>query len=540
MAVRSVSDGGSRLAPPPGLQDNYMLMIRQCDEVKPSCSRCILTMQKCVYAAPAPTTQSSATAPHGQRNQLSLSSLLPTTPTSPGSRLSPSPLPFEASQLPTHAEIDSSDTGLYHHYLQHTSRNLTANQLDHHALQICLLTLALRSRTVYHSLLALSAACMCCDLIYRDPPPEVITVSEILMTGYRHYNLASERLRELISRPSAANAEPLLAAPPLLVPFVTSSQQINHWISNRTAGGGQQVRKRLSSTPRDVIVISRGISATIKALETSTSPYPQLATPEALDSMDEYGAIAVSPSSSSFPPPSHSHPMYTIIKSTSQAAFAKLQDRISVALLYDPANLSLVACADAFKVLSTLRTGVFPPDPSSPPLPLPPSMTQMPTLPQVPLWLVTFTARPSTPSATDHMTRPFLSFLVHAPQAYFDFVMPLLDQRLEGPAPSRAGSTDEARPGLELNVEQALALDVYAHWSVLMFLVSEESWWIGKLPDITLTGLVNRFGDDFVRRLWPDDGGRADGEGEGEGEGAGEWWPGSMLRIHGEIGRYRS
>lgn len=136
------------------------------------------------------------------------------------------------------------------------------------------------------------------------------------------------------------------------------------------------------------------------------------------------------------------------------------------------------------------------------------------------------------------MTRPLLSLLVHAPQAYLDFVLPLLDQRLEGPAPSETGSTDKAQAGLDLNVEQALALDIYAHWSVLMFLVSEESWWIGKLPDITLAGLVNRFGDNFVRKLWPDDGGRVDGEGEGEG--IGEWWPGSMLRIHREIGRYRS
>ncbi|CBF78046.1 hypothetical protein AN8774.2 [Aspergillus nidulans FGSC A4] len=530
------------------------MAVRSCDEIKPSCSRCILTMQKCVYAAPAATTQSSGPASNTQRNQLSLSSLLPTTPTSPGGRLSPSPLPFEAPQLPfsppgqqrqqqlllptRQTEIDSSDTGLYHHYLQHTSRNLTANRQDHHAIQICLPTLALRSRTVYHSMLALSAACMCCDLIYREPPPEVTTVSEILMTGYRHYNLASERLRELISRPSAANAEPLLAAPPLLVPFVTSSQQVNHWISNRTAGGVEQVRKRLSSTPRDVIVISRGISATVRALETSTSPYSQLATPEALDSLDEYGTVAVSPCISTSVPPSHSHPMYPIIKSTSQPAFAKLQDRISLALVYDPGNRSLATCADAFKVLSTLRTGVFPQDQSSPPLLLPPSMTQMPTLPQVAPWLVSFTARPSTPSPTDHMTRPLLSFLVHAPQAYLDFVLPLLDQRLEGPAPSETGSADKAQAGLELNVEQALALDIYAHWSVLMFLVSEESWWIGKLPDITLAGLVNRFGDNFVRKHWPDDGGRVDGEGEGEG--IGEWWPGSMLRIHREIGRYRS
>ncbi|KAL4995530.1 hypothetical protein BDV10DRAFT_196609 [Aspergillus recurvatus] len=509
----------------------------KCDEVKPSCSRCLLTMQKCIYAPTAPTTQASAAPPpQSHRNQLSLSLATP----SPPSKLSPSPLPFETSHIPSSSpvqqglrfDVDTSDTGLYHHYLQHTSRNLTGNRQDYHAIQICLPTLALRSKTVYHSMLALSAACMCCDMIYKDPPPDVAAVSDTLMAGYRHYNLASERLRELISRPSAANAEPLLAAPPMLVPFVTSSQQINHWISNRTAGAGQQFQKRLSSTPRDVIVISRGISATIRALATSTSPHPQLATSEALDSMDDHRAIAFPPLPSTPPPPSHFHPMYPIIKSTSQPAFSKLQGRLNLALIYDPANPSLSACADAFEALSVLRAGVFPPDPSSPPA-LPPSMIEMPTLPQVPPWLSSFTARPSIPSPTEHMTRPFLSFLVHAPQAYLDCVLPLLAQRLEGPRPSRTRNKKEAEA--VLNVEQALALDIYAHWSVLMFLVGEESWWIGKLPDITLTGLVNRFGDDFVRRLWPD----CDGNGEAGGEREGEWWPGSMLRIHRELGRYR-
>ncbi|KAL6239483.1 hypothetical protein BDW75DRAFT_198300 [Aspergillus navahoensis] len=494
----------------------------KCDEVKPSCSRCILTTQICVYAATGPTGQASATPPQQRyRNQMP-------TP-SPCRRLSPSPLPFETSQLRSsppvqqghQCDFDISDAGLYHHYLQHTSRTLTDNRRDHHAIQICLPTLALRSKTVYHSLLALTAACMCCDMIYKDPLPDVTTVSDLLMTGYRHYNLASERLRVLISRPSAANAEPLLAAPPLLVPFVTSSQQINHWISNRAAGGGQHFPKRLSSTPRDIIIISRGISATIRALatSTSTSTRPQHATPEAIDSMDGHSALTIPPPP---PPPSHSHPMYPIIKSTSQPAFSMLQDRIDLALISDPANPSLSACAGAFEALSTLRTGVFPPDPSDPPA-LPPSMTQVLALPQVQPWLSSFAAHPSTPSPTEHMTRPFLSFLVHAPQAYLDFVLPLLDQRLQ--VPSRTSTRKEARAEVELNVEQALALDIYAHWSVLMFLVGEESWWIGKLPDITLTGLVNRFGDD----LWRD----------GDGDGNGEWWPGSMLRIHREIGRYR-
>ncbi|KAL4924067.1 Zn(II)2Cys6 transcription factor [Aspergillus undulatus] len=548
----------------------------KCDEEKPSCGRCILTMQECIYQPPLATAHSSASEPEQSHidRPLSLPTPSPRSGQSPSlsttdeiSRLSLSRLqlvePTQSFDFTFSLNFDTSDTGLYHHYLQHTSRNLTSNTRDFHALQVCLPTLALRSRTVYHSILAVSAACMCCDMIYRDPPPDVSTVSNILMTGYRHYNAASERLRELISRPRAANAEPLLAAPPLLVPFATSSQQINHWISNRRGGAQVRVAKPLASTPLDVIILSRGITATIRALEAdaASSPgpisIPANSIPEDIDSMDSYSPLPTSPATLPTPP-SHHHPMYHIIKETSGAAFSKLQERLDAAIFFSPGHSkALSACAEALEILSTLRSAAFtsishysqatsnPLDfPSPLPIQLPLSMTRTPNLPQVPSWLVDFTARPSTPSCTDHLTRPFLSFLPLVPMAYLDLILPLLDRRLEGPA-----KQDHANPHvdpalqtfdgeLDLSIEQALALDIYAHWSVLMFLVGEESWWIGKLPDITLAGMVNRFGDGFVHRFWPGGDANSDTAAEGVGD-LGEWWPRSMLRIEREIGRYR-
>ncbi|KAL4936349.1 hypothetical protein BDV06DRAFT_216752 [Aspergillus oleicola] len=532
----------------------------KCDEMKPSCSRCILTMQKCIYAVTSPTPSSSVNADahasetshsHNDRS-LSLPTPSPRSALSPclslsykNSRLSPTPH-VSLTQSPNfnfdpNLEFDTSDTSLYHHYLRHTSRTLTSNARDHHALQICMPTLALRSKIVYHSILAVSAACMCCDLISCDPAPDAETVNNILMTGYRHYNLASQRLRELISRPCAANAEQLLASPPLLVPFATSSQQINHWISNNY--GDVQCPKPLASTPRDVIILSRGISATIRALEEDAShslcstPSPRTLVVEEIDSMEDF--MTQSPATPLTPPPSHNHAMYPIIKRTSGGAFAKLQERLDTALFYsDPysPNESLSACAEAFGILSTLRSAIFPSSSSQPQSPsdvpiLPLSMTRTPNLPQVPSWLVDFTGRPSTPSSNGHMTRPLLSFLPLVPMAYLDLVLPLLDKRLTGPNKQRQ-HIDPHITETELSIEQTLALDIYAHWSVLMFLVGEESWWIGSLPDITLSGMVNRFGDGFVQKYW------AENQDGGYWEGEGEWWPRSILSIQREIGRF--
>jgi hypothetical protein len=61
-----------------------------------------------------------------------------------------------------------------------------------------------------------------------------------------------------------------------------------------------------------------------------------------------------------------------------------------------------------------------------------------------------------------------------------------------------------------------------------MFLVEEESWWIGTLPAVTLTGLVNRYGNNFMARQWSENGLEQE-----------KWWPGSMLNILREIKLYR-
>ena len=80
----------------------------------------------------------------------------------------------------------------------------------------------------------------------------------------------------------------------------------------------------------------------------------------------------------------------------------------------------------------------------------------------------------------------------------------------------------------QLTAEQALALDIYAHWSVLMLLVEEESWWIGKMPAVTLTGMINRYGDRFAFGLRP-----------GDSCGNERWWPRIMLTALEEFKRGR-
>jgi hypothetical protein len=426
------------------------------------------------------------------------------------------------SALESASVIALSDDELYHHYLDHTSFTLTHCQSDLDAMQRSIPALALNSQPVLHALLALSAACLCCDMIYKEPPPSLDDINEILIRGYRHYNLASEQMRQLISQPDSAKTDPLLASTVLLVPFAAASQQINHWISKRTR---TPESKPLSTTPRDVIVMMRGIRTTLETLTYDDLTIRKTAFAAGYSSpFDQFlksGYLAAP----------YTHEMFPIVASTSQGAFSKLRARLECCQenAQSPDD-QLHACMMAFDVLLNIRTVTFSPLHSSTPTSMEPEFEQSYgfdsiSMPQIRSWLRFYTRRSKNPLPTEPLTRSFLDFLVQVPQAYLDLVLPLLDQRLESPSNNGTGDTTESKTGITMN--QALALDIYAHWSVFMFLVEEESWWIGKLPAVTLTGMVNRYGDRFVSELWPN---------ESEGE-ENCWWPGSMLTVLREIHR---
>jgi len=331
-------------------------------------------------------------------------------------------------------------------------------------MQIGIPTLALRNKTVFHSLLALSAACLGCDMISKNPPPDLGAVNQVLISGYRHYNLASEQLRKMISRLDDLKVEALLASNFLLVPFSAASQQIKHWISSRRET--RESEKLLSSTPRDLIVIMRGIRTMLQALDCRNSS-PDLEVPDDA----EFATDGASLLEFNIPPAvsctSHTHTMFPILAATSQEAFAQLQERLDSAesntsYARQPSN-PLSACVAAFGVLDDIRIGTF--SSSNPPALASPTNKarkrlefKQAWLPRVAPWLRDYASRPAIPSPTEPLTRAFLSFLVQVPQSYLDLVMPLLEQRLE-----TANATSLENAPIQLAAEQALALDIYAY-----------------------------------------------------------------------------
>jgi hypothetical protein len=504
--------------------------------MKPSCTRCTTGLLNCKY----PSSQQPAGKDRVYEFQYlspSLTGYPPSPSSSSYSERSPSSEPSSCATS-IHADVTNyfgspciaglSDAELYQHYLQHTSHSLSLSQSDYSVLHTQMPRLAQQNSSVFHSLLAVSAVNIAWNMMSAEPAAEFDEVNQAMVTGYQHYNLASEQMRHAMSSAGVFEPVPLVASTLMLVPFATASQQVNHWLSSRRSA--KELHKPLSSTPRDVIVIMRGVRAT---LQTIGEPAFGLFLDPLKGELHDPGA----PSPNfAVPALSRTHLMSAIVSTTTRAAFSNLQQRLDSASLHDSNSLdiSLSACAAAFDNLKKIRNSAFDIDQmdlspsdllSSFSFPVMDFGGPDVAIPGSPIlhWLRFFDAQFSVsastaPQPTEPLTPFFLSFLLQAPQEYLDLVLPLLDQRLEYPV--------DVPP--ELTHTQALALDIYAHWSVLMILVEEESWWIGTLPEVTLTGMVNRYGDDFVSRLWP------------ENEmWRGQWWPGKMLGILRDIKQYQ-
>ncbi|EXJ72405.1 uncharacterized protein A1O5_04909 [Cladophialophora psammophila CBS 110553] len=401
--------------------------------------------------------------------------------------------------------LNVTDADLYLHFLNHTCKAAPRWQKERLVLQVGIAKLALESDLVSHSVLALSAACLCCDTISSgSADPE--RIRQILDLGLQHHTLALEQMRTMTSRPRESDTQPLLASALMLVPFALAFQHIQHRVL--LAKGLLQDTDLL--TPRDTILLLRGIRTTIVALNSTRveSRSPTFQTP--WDTMFS-SQVADHPDFATIP--ERSHTMFPFLAATFHQALSHLRCRIESALATPQADDDHTASTfDAYEILNGIMTSTFS-DSQSIEISLEcvtyPKFSVAPDslLAQAPGWLQNFILRRPRPTHTEPLARSFLAFFSGAPQTYVDLLLPLLDPR----TPENASADDDR----ELTTAEVLALDVYAHWLVLMLLMENEEWWVGEFPFVALQGLIARYGAGFL----------------GTSLVQHQWWPASMLEV---------
>lgn len=373
--------------------------------------------------------------------------------------------------------------------------------------------LALESEPVSHSLLAFSAACLCRSMIsggHADPR----TIRRVLGVGLQHHVSAIEQMRSITSQPQQYNAEALLANAAMLVPFPFAYQTISYWVQCQSGIHENSI----SVTPRDSVTLMRGLKTTILAL--SSKKIGTRANDRSSQSSSPESTTLASPSSDliNLATVSRAHLMFPILAATSERAFLHLQHRTNDILMdTQPNNKNIAFLATAFEILkivvcdnlwtsgSSADSSIYITDYF---------ITPDSLLAQVPTWLRAFASRDPSSARTEPLHRQFLAFFYCTPQAFLDLLFPLLDQKTEG-----CEGLPFAKPGI--STVELHALDIYAHWLALMFLVEDEAWWLASFPVIALQNLIRKYGDHFGDDLY------------------GQWWPRSMLKIMTELKPWR-
>ncbi|OAL30635.1 hypothetical protein AYO20_08597 [Fonsecaea nubica] len=465
----------------------------------------------------------------------------------------PSPVPSNASQSQGGNDIvlsNVTDSDLYFHFLNHTCRAAPSWQKDRIVLQVGIAKLALESELVSHSVLALSATCLCCDTISAGRSADPETVRHILDMGLEHHTLALEQMRTMTSRPRESDTQPLIASSLMLVPFALAFQHIQHWVL-RAKG----VRTTDLLTPRDMILLLRGIRTTIVALNSNPVEPGTSKSKSPWETMFSAAAQSAGDSATDSPViPERSHTMFPVVGATFHQASSQLRCRIECALAGSQVDENMAAVYGAYEILSDIMTSTFTECPETEiPFEYASCVSFSPTysshllhgkdalitnvqwqkfsvspdslLAQAPGWLHNFILQRPNPTHAEPLARSFLAFFSSAPQTYVDLLLPLLDPHADMNAVAGDEYGDEDR---ELTTAEILALDVYAHWLVLMLLLEKETWWVGEFPFVSLQGLIARYGTAFL--------GGAQQQQQQQQQ---WWWPAGMLEVAARVRQWK-
>jgi hypothetical protein len=328
----------------------------QCDEKRPSCTPCEASLRVCAYAT---NQQFPVSIESGAASRPSL----PSPPSSlygTSSNLSVFPRePFSRSALPTllkarvgteDAVSNPTDADLYFHFLNHTCKSAPPCHKTRVVLQIGIAKLALDSEPVSHSVLALSAACLCCDIISTgNANPE--TVRRILDLGLQHHTLALEQMQTMTSLQRDSDIQPLLVCALMLVPFALAFQHIQHWVFSAT---GFQHADLV--TPRDAVLLLRGIGTTIIALNSSRA---ESRSPVSNTPWDGMFSSQSKNAGDSQTIPEHSHTMYPVLAVTFQQALSNLQCRIESGIAASQTDKNAVSVLAAYHALKNVMSSTF-------------------------------------------------------------------------------------------------------------------------------------------------------------------------------------
>lgn len=443
------------------------------------------------------------------------------------------------SLQPNSVLMTSLESELLEHYLEHTSKDLTVDDGDQYALQIGIPTLAFQSKPLMRSMLAFSAICKCHDIIKQFPVSHASRgeILSLLHTADRYHMESIREIQPTLSK--VKHYDHILANAAMMGMYGSGSHCIRIWLTE-TAVPGDLELDRFAPKSCQWISLFRAVrlayGGLVRRSEAERTPTDVLTAPyvdAAPFSCDEQKGG------------SKDHPLYPIISATVFSAMAKLSEKTktikaiinskiqevgyphSEGDLANDAAVGLQACLAALELLGKIVTETFSSKDRR-------SITSGyrhfedhvdsdEHVAKISPWMRRYTAS-ITSMVPSKLPRRFIMAFVHkAPTRYLELVEEMMGFVLnETGVESCLGSQEPL--DLEPDLTHQLAMEIFAHWLVLVLLL-DDVWWIGGIGAWELKQIMTLKRDAPWRSLlWHNEG---------------NWWPESMLEISKQLDKHR-
>ncbi|KAE8139266.1 hypothetical protein BDV38DRAFT_281428 [Aspergillus pseudotamarii] len=535
---------------------------KKCDELRPRCSRCTKRMYRCRYPSHdnnvSEQESTHSPVPDSHAPPKSVSTIVPGLG-SPSARSSdrlsvPSPpssgQPTTSARLSTDEErvevdpefpgtLDATELGLLAHYITHTSQTIPCDDLDLYALSVGVPNLAFHSKAVLSSLLALAAACKSHDIAKRAQTlldhQSLMEIGELLALAERHHRASLRHIQAAMRNSDSYDF--VLANAALMVLYASASHSIRVHLAATAKQCGQRLPDELLPQHSQWISFTRAAhTASTAVLNDIAGPVDKVQSAVSSPAIDTapnvptpvFGSTAVlSPQDG----PSHTTKrlFLPLVASTYTRAFEGLRRRAESTAAHlkrsEPSacndlqldvSLETVSVLEqcAFLALSTRegKEGVEVPSNQA---------LSSAGFSRVSPWVARYMISVTSMESPRVLRRIIMSFLNKAPADFLNLVRLVLDSPSVEASAQRWMIQDS--PGAEvpsLSATHLLAMDIFAHWLVLVMLL-DGVWWIGDIGQWELSQIMSWMKTQNLLG-WSVDTGET-------------WWPESMYLVKREL-----
>ncbi|SPQ20821.1 c77203f6-8ef4-4178-8bce-2219d3aaf89a [Thermothielavioides terrestris] len=525
----------------------------KCDELSPRCSRCRKMDLTCLYLRRTDQWRSvTGDSGHSGHSGPSEDGGSPQSCTSPdGSWFDWSAVRAQGARMLEPAEFE-----LLEHYLEHTSSDPTGEPEDQYTLRVGIPTLACQSKPLMLSVLALAAVCKCSDIISqpvvsledRQRVQELLSVAD-------GYHLASLREIQATLHEPKRNYDHVLANAGIMGMYGSGSHCMRIWLAKtRPALNDRQLCDYLTPEYAQWIRLFRAVRLAYAGLLTNAHG------PPSPDLPPEYRHPSPGRAAHNTHAAVANHPLGPILAATVHSALARLREKAGeIAVAQEEAagyrSPELQTCFTALAILGNIVAKTFGSgsggegrhwdegDAIDNPAPL---AGQLAEVSEISPWLRRYAASISSVVPSRLPRRTIMSFVHKVPGRYLalveemlvglshprpphsqpDQVDPQLDQIDLGAAHGARQSSEreEEERAEDPSIAHQLAVDIFAHWLVLVLLL-DNVWWIGGIGAWELGRLVALRRDPRWRAcLWNRDR---------------DWWPESMCEVSRLLEKHR-